>query len=140
MDVFTYGTLQVDAIWRRIAQQPCTTVPGVAEGFRARRVCRADYPAMTEQAGESVAGLVYCGVGEAALRRLDAFEGPQYIRRAIAVACADGQTRRCQAYLLAASRIDELSDEPWTLADFIGSDACQRFTQTYVGFDSCEDS
>lgn len=138
VDVFTYGTLQVEAIWNRVAQQRCETVPGVARGYRSRRVRRADYPAMIERADDSVAGLVYQGVTEAALGRLDAFEGPQYLRRAIAVACDDGQTRRCQAYLLAPSRHDELSDEPWTLAGFVGSDACRRFTQNYTGFDSFE--
>lgn len=139
VDVFTYGTLQVDAIWRRIAQQACESVDGVADGYRSRRVCRADYPAMIEQPGEAVAGLVYLDVSKEAVRRLDAFEGPQYLRRAVAVACADGQTRRCQAYLLAPSRLGELSDEPWTLEDFVGSDACRRFTQNYTGFDACEE-
>lgn len=138
MDVFTYGTLQSDAIWRRVSQQECESVAGEAHGFLARRVRSADYPAMVEQEDGVVPGLVYVGVGPEAVRRLDAFEGAEYIRRPIAVRCADGRERRCQAYLLAPSCRGRLSDEPWTLDAFLGSDAYHRFTRTYVGFPTVE--
>lgn len=138
MDVFTYGTLQVDAIWRRVTGQACRVVAGVAHGYRVRRLKDADYPAIVSDDLEDTPGLVYLDVAPDSLVRLDRFEGDQYVRRPLRVQCQDGQVRTCQAYVLAPSKLDLLTSDPWRLDEFINGPGLARFSNRYVGFQSSE--
>lgn len=136
MHVFTYGTLQVEEVWWRVAGKRFDTVRGHAHGYLSRRVRGADYPAMTQCPKESTIGLAYLEVDEDTLARLDRFEGAQYVRQEIEVTCEDGVVRRCDAYLLAGDEAHLLTDEPWSLQNFRQGEGLIRFCQRYIGFDA----
>lgn len=138
MHVFTYGTLQVEEVWLRVAGRAFATLPAVAHGYRCRRVQGADYPAIVRRPDESTPGLVYLDVDELTVDRLDRFEGSQYNRLPIEAITPDGQALSCQAYVLAADRLPQLTDEPWSLTEFSSGEGLRRFTNRYIGFGQVE--
>lgn len=135
MHVFTYGTLQVEVVWLRVAGKAFATLPAVAHGFRCRRVQGTDYPAIVRYPDESTAGLIYLDVDEQTVDRLDRFEGKQYNRLPIDAISLDGQALSCQAYVFAADRASQLTNETWSLAEFRSGEGLRRFTNGYIGFD-----
>ncbi|MCA9239762.1 MAG: gamma-glutamylcyclotransferase [Planctomycetales bacterium] len=136
MFVFTYGSLQVEAVWTRVAGVRCETAPGVAHGYSAYRVSGQDYPGMVADAAGSTAGLVYFDVPDHAVARLDRFEGSEYSRRPIDVKLENGERLSCQAYVFLS--LDGLTTESWRLNEFLTTGAVERFTARYVGFTEIE--
>jgi gamma-glutamylcyclotransferase (GGCT)/AIG2-like uncharacterized protein YtfP len=98
----------------------------IATGWARYRVRGEIYPALVPEAGARTQGAVYAGIDAAALARLDAFEGPFYVRRALEVECAAGERLLAQAWVLAPGREAELTREPWT-PEGLGREALLRF-------------
>lgn len=134
MNLLTYGTLQFDDVWLRVAGRPLTTVPGEAAGYGVYRVDGREYPGMTPEPGATAAGTVYLDVDDETLARLDVFEGDEYTRLAVRVTCADGVDRECEAYVIPSESRRLLTDEPWTRESFLASGALERFLLCYAGF------
>lgn len=134
MDVFTYGTLQLEEVWRRVALRRFATVAGHVDGFAAYRIQGVDYPGMTRRGDAVTRGTVYLGVDADALARLDRFEGTEYQRWTVPVQCEDGIVRDCQAYVVPSASAAPLTDEPWTLESFQSSGGLERFLTRYAGF------
>lgn len=134
MHVFTYGTLQVEEVWRRVALRPFPTVAGEAQGFTAHRIRGVDYPGMTPRDGVATQGTVYLDVDDHTLSRLDRFEGDEYERWTIPVQCADGLSRECQAYVIAPGSPTVLTSESWSIDSFLASRGFERFLGRYAGF------
>lgn len=136
--LFTYGTLQVDEIWRRVAGKSCDTLAGTAHNFAIRQIHNAEYPGIYAALDETVSGVVYLNVDQTTLARLDSFEGRQYVRRPIEVECEDEVVRTCDAYLVAEDCLHQLSDAAWRLETFVQGGALDRFWRRYTGFEALE--
>lgn len=134
MDLFTYGTLQFDEVWRRVVGRDFPSTAAEARGFAAYRVVDADYPGMIPRAGATTPGTLYRGVDDVSLARLDMFEGDQYQRLRIEVVANEGQSIDCQAYVIPASKVDVLTGEPWSRESFLGTGGLERFMGRYRGF------
>jgi gamma-glutamylcyclotransferase (GGCT)/AIG2-like uncharacterized protein YtfP len=94
---------------------------------------------MIAAAGEVTSGVVLLDVDANSLATLDDFEATGfYTRESILVMCADGQERRCEAYLVLAKDLAALTSEPWSAAKFLASGDLQRFLGGYAGFSSHE--
>jgi gamma-glutamylcyclotransferase (GGCT)/AIG2-like uncharacterized protein YtfP len=116
MNVFTYGSLMFAPVWQRV----------VGGSYQSERACLADharftvraasYPGVVPQAGAVVDGLLYLDVEPEALAVLDRFEGAEYARRPVTVACADG--RRIEAATYIYLDRENLAEAAWTPADF----------------------
>jgi gamma-glutamylcyclotransferase (GGCT)/AIG2-like uncharacterized protein YtfP len=82
--VFCYGTLQSAKVLETILGRVPRSLPAVLEGYQVHGVLGESYPAVTplREAGiaqnASVSGLFLIGLTAEELRRLDAYEGPQY--------------------------------------------------------------
>ena len=111
--LFTYGTLQFADIFQRISaiQRPLRHARLSGYARYAMRGC--DYPAILPQAGGVVEGVLYLGIGPAAIKRLDAFEGSEYRRELVLVEDARGRRLRAWCYILKPEYHCRLTDQPW---------------------------
>jgi gamma-glutamylcyclotransferase (GGCT)/AIG2-like uncharacterized protein YtfP len=135
MHLFAYGTLQFDEVLQRVVGRTFERIGGVAQGYANRRVQGALYPGMIAATGEVTSGVVLLDVDAESLATLDDFEDTGfYTRQTVPVACADGQERLCEAYLVLAKNLAALTDEPWNAANFLASGDLQRFVSGYAGF------
>ena len=124
-NLFTYGSLMFPEVWTRVVAGDYRSVRARANGHARFEVRDQTYPGMVAEAGSSVEGVLYLGVDDADLTRLDRFEGDDYVRASIELACADGVARGAQTYLYQLT--DCLLQTPWQPDGF----AMQRFLDTY---------
>jgi hypothetical protein len=111
-------------------------------GFSRRRVRGERYPTLvpTPEAASSsgantdtwVDGALLSGVDDAALARLDAYEGEAYERIGVDAVRADGSVVAVWLWLLCASERHRAGDESWDLATFVARDLA-RFEAEYEG-------
>ena len=123
--VFTYGSLMFAPVWTRVVTGRYRDICGTLDGHRRFAVRDQDYPGIIEADGARVDGVLYLDVDGADLVRLDRFEGDEYRRGAVTVACADGVLREAETYLYLPH--DRLRDVPWEPGAF----ALDRFLATY---------
>ncbi|HEY4080487.1 MAG TPA: gamma-glutamylcyclotransferase family protein [Burkholderiaceae bacterium] len=130
---FTYGSL----MWADIMETVCgcAHVQLAAQlADHARHPLRGqDYPGMQPSVGSSVEGRLYLDVGEAALARLDAFEGEQYERTAVTVRLTDGRELPAWTYLFKTEFSDQLEAGEWNVQRF-EREGKARFMAEYAGF------
>jgi gamma-glutamylcyclotransferase (GGCT)/AIG2-like uncharacterized protein YtfP len=117
-DVFTYGTLIFAEVMTAVCGERFASLPATLAGFERVRVRGAVYPAARHRAGASIDGVLYLGVGDAALARLDRFEGEMYARRRVQVRRGDGATCEAATYVVATAYAARLEDEPWDAEQF----------------------
>lgn len=128
--LFCYGTLQSpDVIGSVIGRRP-EGRPARLPGWAVFRMRGARYPGIVPGSEtDDAPGLVYDGISERELATLDRFEGPQYERREVAV--SGGEVQTAWAYAVRESRRDEVTGEPWRLADFLESGLAE-FMERFV--------
>ena len=80
-------------------------------------------------------GRLYLDLPEAALARLDRFEGGDYERHEVLVTLSDGSWQRAWTYLFKPGLAARLDDGDWDEARF-ERDGKVRFVARYVGFDA----
>lgn len=115
--LYVYGTLQVPAIFRQIVGRALTGEPATLEGYARYRVQSRVYPAIVEQAGGRVEGLVYAGLSSTELAHLDLYEGDLYERRVVELT-RQGVGTLAHVYVLRAGQHHLLSSEAWDLEAF----------------------
>jgi gamma-glutamylcyclotransferase (GGCT)/AIG2-like uncharacterized protein YtfP len=135
MNVFTYGTLMYPQVWQVVVGHSVATVTAQLAGYRVLRLTGVVYPGMVSASGDHAAcGLVYLGIDDDSLARLDWFEGDGYVREQVRVSCADGADRDAFTYVVRDEQRAQLTDEPWTAADFEARGDLERFVAGYEGF------
>ena len=122
MDLFAYGTLMEEAVFRRVAGSALSGVPAVAPGWIRRRVRGQVYPGIIPQAGGIVNGIVYAELTPVAWKRLDAFEGEMYERSTLVVRTEDGCDRNAFAYVVKSAFRSLLTADDWSFDDFRSRD------------------
>ncbi|MEM8866001.1 MAG: gamma-glutamylcyclotransferase family protein [Planctomycetota bacterium] len=134
MHLFTYGTLQFEEVWLRVAGVRLPKQPGTLSGFAAYRVQDAEYPGITAEVEAVTTGTIYYQLDQRILARLDAFEGEDYERQEVSVKCENGATLPCQTYVIPPTNRQLLTSEAWTADAFVASGGLQRFLNRYAGF------
>ena len=135
MHIFTYGTLMFPDVWRSVAGRAFETVAGTARGFSIFRVQNALFPGIIAAAvDDSVRGVVYLDVDDAAVTRLDRFEDDFYVRQTLSIACDDGRELSADAYVVPVNQRAMLTNEPWTREAFVESGGLQQFVRRFAGF------
>lgn len=115
--LYTYGTLQVPAIFRHIVGRTVEGHPTSLDGYARYRVRACVYPAIVEELGGRVPGLVYGGLSTSELERLDNYEGELYERRLLPVLHGSLHVE-AYVYVLRADQRHLLSTEAWDLDSF----------------------
>jgi len=120
-------------IMERVCGRPLGAVDALLEGHARHPVHGEDYPGLVVAAGAAVTGRLYLDVDEPCLRRLDAFEGPNYERVQVRVRRLDGGVAEAWVYRYRAEQANPLLPEPWDPAAF-EREGKSRFLARYVGF------
>ena len=131
-DVFCYGSLRVPAVWRHVTAANPPGLPAKVRGYRRWRVRGETYPAMVEAPLHEVDGWLWRGVDDAALARLDAFEGDEYRRITLLAEPLGAAPCPAEAWLfVAGARIDH---RPWDYDEFL-ADALPAFLARHCAGD-----
>ncbi len=115
MNVFTYGSLMFDQVWRRVVSGSYRRAEAALAGHHRRAVRGETYPGVIAAPGGSVEGVVYFDVTESDLARLDDFEGDPYERRSVMLAVA-GEPIPAEVYLIRDPEL--LESDSWDVAGF----------------------
>jgi gamma-glutamylcyclotransferase (GGCT)/AIG2-like uncharacterized protein YtfP len=131
-NLFVYGSLMYEPVWRRIVRGEFRSTRASLRGYRRLCVVNEDYPAIVKGAG-IVAGLVWLGVDDENLHRLDEFEGDPYRRASGAVIGDDGSEIPADYYELRESHRGMVSEVEWDAREFERR-GLARFLDRYSGF------
>ena len=117
MRLFCYGTLMLPEVMQSIIGRSLRPRPAVLPGYRLYSIKRAVYPAVLPEKGAEVRGVVYRGLRLADIRRLDAFEGREYRRKACVINSA-GRGLSAWVYVYREAYRARLGEAGWSLARF----------------------
>ena len=149
--VFTYGSLMFDEVWSRIVSGHYASAPATLSGYSRFAVIGEQYPGVIPGADSGidlgtvsdtaidantvapmVEGVVYYGVNEADMERLDIFEGEFYNRCTEQVTVA-GAMISAQVYVIKPAYQYLLAPEAWDIERF-KQQGLEEFIERYKGF------
>lgn len=136
--LFAYGTLIFGEITEGVVGFSPEGLAAVLHGFRRFRLRGELYPAIVPAQEGRVEGIVYRGIGEAAWRRLDRFEGEIYERQVVQVVLTSGEVLPARTYILRPQFTDLLEPAEWDPASFAQRDMT-RFQRHFRGWADCRD-
>jgi gamma-glutamylcyclotransferase (GGCT)/AIG2-like uncharacterized protein YtfP len=113
MRLFCYGTLQYPEIMQQVSGNHYAGVPVVLENYGCYTVRGEVYPGIVPETGMQTHGMLYNGLGEAQLRRIDEFESDFYQRRRVVVSDADERPLQAWTYVVNPDARERLTDESW---------------------------
>ena len=118
-EIFTYGTLMDPDIMTAVAGAGHRQSRATLHNFRRLKVKNADFPGIIPATGFSVQGILYSGISDADLRRLDAFEGEMYQRRKLEAELPSAKKTAVFAYVIKESFRHLLDDKDWDFEHFL---------------------
>ncbi len=134
MNLFTYGSLMFDEIWSRLVRGDYTKRSARLHGFTRRRIRDDVYPVIfRSNHSEWVDGVIYFGVSDEDLRRLDAFEAHAYDRQPHIVIVEGSEEHPADAYVLKDSYRYLANESEWD-PQWFAREALPVFTRSYRGF------
>lgn len=114
-NVFVYGTLLLPDMMHVVSGGEYESAEAIAHGYCRSRLAGRVYPGIAVDAGSQVAGRVYLEVSDESLRRLDYFEGPEYVRGSLEVVLQDGSRVPAEAYIVPDEKRALLTGETWSI-------------------------
>lgn len=118
-DLFTYGTLMCRDIIEALAGPCCEASDAVLRDYRRLAVKNERYPGIIYAEGFTVSGVVYSGIPEEGMRRLDNFEGEMYERTLVEVDLAGGVPKKVFTYVVKDQFRGLLDSEDWNFEEFL---------------------
>lgn len=113
MRLFCYGTLQFPAVLERVCGNHYGGVPAVLDNYACYTLRDRLFPGILPAPDACTKGVLYTGLGQMQLARLDQFESHFYQRERVVV--SDAMERPCQAwaYVLRPECYAQLTDQSW---------------------------
>jgi gamma-glutamylcyclotransferase (GGCT)/AIG2-like uncharacterized protein YtfP len=118
MRLFSYGTLQFPEVLAAVTGCHLEGERAVLDDYACYLVRGEIYPGITPEHEASVEGVVYNGIGEAHLRKLDHFEGELYERVRVCLTDTEGNPLQAWTYVIREGARDQLTSAPWDKQDF----------------------
>ena len=131
-NLFAYGTLMVEEIMTLVTGGRFESSPAILRGYGRYLLRGEHYPGIRPVPRQRVYGLLYLGLEEHALRRLDLFEGELYRRRSVSLCLPDAADIRAETYVLRPPYYNRLSNRPWDLKTFLRTGR-KAFISGYTG-------
>ncbi len=116
--LFTYGTLQVSAVIRKVTGRCFPAQPALLRDFTRFKVKNAIYPSIVNRTGSEIWGVLYSGVNDDALQALDAFEGEFYVREIHPVQVGN-ELIYANIYVMNPNFPDIQTEQGWNLRGFL---------------------
>jgi gamma-glutamylcyclotransferase (GGCT)/AIG2-like uncharacterized protein YtfP len=118
VNVFTYGSLMFDEVWRAVTGRTRPSEPGQLIGFEAWKIAGQTFPGLAPAEGHRVAGRVWREVADTELALLDEFESGIYDRLRVTVQGEAGRSLECWAYVVRPDCRKLLLPERWSREEF----------------------
>jgi len=130
--LFAYGTLMCPEIIEKIFGVPLSGVQGRVKNHVCLCVRGEHYPGLVRKHGGEATGIVYT-IPSYLWKRLDAFEGEQYLRRPVTVWYDNGKRELIHTYIFRPEFRRLLSRKPWEYQSFL-NDGKEAFMASYDGW------
>lgn len=118
MRLFTYGTLMLPEVMELVGGATLRGEPARLGGFRCRALRGAVYPGLVPETAAVTRGVLWSGLDERVLARVDRFEGELYERRSTSVEREVGAACEAWVYVLRPEGCGLLLDAAWDEVDF----------------------
>ena len=132
--LFAYGTLMCEDIMTSVAGSAHSIGLATLEHFRRLEIVNEHYPGMVRSPRHVVEGMVYGNISDAALHKLDLFEGDMYERIQVNVRLRDGTIINVFTYIISPEYRHCLKPVDWDFDEFLASGK-QAFQSRYAGYD-----
>ena len=132
-NLFAYGTLMCGDILQAVAGRQLEAMPARLLNYRRLQVRGEHYPAIRQQPGWQVDGILYRQVTRQLWHRLDLFEGHMYRRVSVAVRLPSGQMVIAYTYVIRPGSRQRLLSRDWDFDTFLAQGKV-HFLQYYPGF------
>lgn len=114
MNVFTYGSLMFEPVWRQVVGKARRRRDARICGFKRRKVRGEIYPAIVPASSrDCVEGKLYLDVDPEDLARLDEFEGCFYRKERVRCDLKDGTTAMAWVYVFGREYRNLIENEDW---------------------------
>lgn len=133
MNIFTYGTLMIPEIMYAVTAREFRFKNAILKGYARFKVKEESYPGVVPVIDAVTEGIIYFGVDQLSLERLDAFEGDLYQRTTIPAEIEGGEILNAEAYVVKPKFRDHLSSLEWNVEEFVQKHL-KAFLETYSGF------
>lgn len=131
--LFAYGTLMCSQIMGEVSGMVPSHRVAVIKGYSRRTVKGECYPALVEEEGAHVTGVLYSGISALAWNRIDRFEGPMYARRLVTVELSGGSLTNACTYVFRPEFSRMLGEKGWDYKSFVQW-GLPRFRRHYSGY------
>jgi gamma-glutamylcyclotransferase (GGCT)/AIG2-like uncharacterized protein YtfP len=118
MRLFCYGTLQFADIMHEVSGRRFVGVPAMLEHYACFSLHGEVFPGIVPAHAAQTAGVMYSGLDERVLRRLDGFESDCYVRECVRIHDAAGRSLQAWAYVVRPDARTLLSNQPWDRGQF----------------------
>ncbi len=125
--VFVYGTLLFPEVLNAVTGRIFPAQPAILKGYRRYKVKGQVFPGICVQPAAAVDGLVYWGVDDCSMQRLDDFESDFYQRQRLPVLLANGKAIDADVYVVMPAYEHLLSRQQWSPEVFE-----RRYLRAYV--------
>ena len=117
-NLFAYGTLQLPEVMRAVTGRAFVAHSARLDDHSRHCLRGKSFPGIRPNPGHSVNGMVFLGIDEESLRKLDAFEDDFYRRDSVTVIAGNGGEWAAQAYIVREEAYGLLLPEEWDLQRF----------------------
>ena len=132
--LFVFGTLMDADVLQLVCGMnlsELTLQPAVANGFKRRTVLGESFPVLVDAKGESVSGVLVCGLSQRALQRAQFFEGEEYVLKPIHVEgspeshSSQQRVGELEAVFFADNAVYACEDKDWSIQHWQGQDKAE---------------
>jgi len=132
MNLFVYGTLMYEQVWRRLVAGEFERKAAQLSGYRRLKIKNEDYPGLVRGIG-TVRGIVWLAVDRETLRRIDEFEATCYRRNSGVVIDDAGAEIPADFFVIKESFRAIVEEAEWDVEEFERR-GLSRFIDSYAGF------
>lgn len=128
-NAFTYGSLMLSFVFQRVTGRSPRSIDARLQHWKRFQVKGESFPAIMPSLGDTVQGILWVGITQEELRKLDDFEGVLYQR--VSVDVTDSAGLRYPAEVYRWTKTDGLIDTPWDL-DWFKTVGIKDFSAKYL--------
>lgn len=134
VNIFCYGSLMYPEVWNLVVEGDYKQQQAQIFGYRRKKIKNEEYPGIIAAKKEdSVEGIIYFNVCNDDLKRLDLFEGNQYIRVEVNCFLSSNSYFKSHTYIINSHHQTIVDDEDWDKQQF-EQNGLKKFLSKYRGF------
>lgn len=134
VNIFCYGSLMYPQVWNLVVKGNYQQQQAQIFNYRRKKIKNEEYPGIIAAKTEDIVeGIVYFNVSNDDLKRLDLFEGNQYIRVEVNCLLSQNSYFIAHTYVINPQYRAIVDDEDWDKQQF-EQNGLKKFLRKYQGF------